>query len=247
MATPAQAAYEQAGGQGNSIKPLVLSHLRLVRSIVNRVCGGLELGVCEEDLISAGTLGLVEAAHRYDSSIGVQFSTFAYFRIKGAVVDCLRANDRLSKSARRRLSELRSHIGEFRKRHARRPTIEELADQADMEEEEVLQYLSYEKWDYVGSLEDRVPDSCGEGNVLAGLIAADAATPLEQLQWKERIERVVQAIERLPQREKEIIVMYYYEDLYMGEMAEVLGISESRVSQLHTQALYNLTRELEGE
>ena len=86
-----------------------------------------------------------------------------------------------------------------------------------------------------------------EGNVLAALIPVDAHTPLEELEWKEKVGLLSQAIEDLPQRQKQIIVMYYYEDLYMAEMAEILGVSESRVSQLHTRALYNLTRKLEEE
>ena len=247
MAIPAQTAYERADGGGKAIKQLVMGHLPMVRHIVSRVRVGLEPALAEEDLISAGTLGLVEAAHRYDPSVGVKFSTFAYSRIKGSVIDCLRANDQLSRSARGQLIELRGHIAEFHKCNGRRPTIVELARQAGLEQKEVLRYLSYEKWDYVGSLQDDAADAQGEHNVLSDLIAADVATPLEELQWKERVERLGVAIEKLPERQKQIIVMYYYEELYMSEMAEILGISESRVSQLHTRALYNLTRKLEAE
>jgi RNA polymerase sigma factor for flagellar operon FliA len=247
MTTPAQTAYERADGQDESIKLLVMEHLALVRCIVSRVHVTFAPTVSEEDLISAGTLGLVEAAHRFDPSMGVKFSTFAYGRVKGAVVDCLRNNDQLAKSAREQLTGLRKCIGEFRKSNARKPTIEELAQETGMTEQGVLKYLSYEKWDYVGSLAANVTDTEGESRALAALIPDDEDTPLQQLESKERVEQLSKAIELLPEREKQVIVMYYYEQLYMAEMAEILGISESRVSQLHTRALYNLTRKLEGE
>ncbi|KPK66189.1 MAG: hypothetical protein AMK73_00865 [Planctomycetes bacterium SM23_32] len=247
MATPAETAYGKAQGREGVIKELVMDHLPLVRSIVSRVCGGLRPSVSEEDLISAGTLGLVQAAHRYDSSQGTKFATFAYARVKGAVVDCLRQSDPLAKSAREQLTALRRHIQEFRKSNGRKPSVEELAAQADMSEEGVLKYLSYEKWDYVGSLQRVVDGPHEQQNPLEELLVSDAETPLDELERQERMERLSQAVQRLPEREKQIIVMYYYEDLYMAEMAEILGVSESRVSQLHTRALYNLTRKLEEE
>ena len=247
MATPAETAYGQAAGRDGTIKQLVLDNLPLVRRIVSRLCASLEMRVSEEDLISAGTLGLVEAAHRFDPAMGVKFATFGYWRVKGAVMDYLRQNDSLGKSARARLGDIRRCVRELSERNGRKPTIEELALAAGMSERDVLKCLSYEKWDYIGSLQDAVDDAEGEGSVLAALIPADAETPLQKLQWKERIERLSAAVKALPEREKQVIVMYYYEDLYMAEMAEILKVSESRVSQLHTRALYNLTRKLEGD
>jgi RNA polymerase sigma factor for flagellar operon FliA len=247
MTTPAQTAYEKADGGDQSIKELVVQHLPLVRRIVRGIHVSLAPAISEEDLISAGTLGLVQAAHRYDPSMGAKFGTFAYGRVKGAIVDCLRANDQLSKSARGQLTGLRRCIREFHERHGKRPTIEELAECAAMSQQDVLKYLSYERWDYVGSLQDSAVDCEDDSSVLAALVPADSETPLEALEAKERIEQLSEAVETLPEREKQVIVMYYYEELYMAEMAEILGVSESRVSQLHTQALYDLTRRMERE
>ena len=247
MPSQAQTAYEKAEGREGAIRQLVMDHLPLVRRIVNRVCAGLELPVSEEDLISAGTLGLVEAAHRFDASVGVKFMTFAYARVRGAVVDCLRADDRLGRLARERLSALRRCIAEFRRAHGCKPTVEEMAERLGISPDEVLKGLSYEKWDCVGSLQDSITEPDGECIALAELLPASTQDPFDALEWKERAEGLARAIEELPEREKQIIVMYYYEELYISEMAEVLGVSESRVSQLHTRALYNLTRKLEGE
>jgi RNA polymerase sigma factor for flagellar operon FliA len=246
MTTPAETAYEQAQEPDGSIKQLVLEHLELVRSIADHIHVGLHPAVSEEDLISAGTLGLVEAAHRFDPSHGVKFSTFAYHRVKGAMMDCLRQNDALGKSARKRLSRVRRAARGFRSEHGRPPRLAELAEAVELTEEAVLRCLSYEKWDSVGSLESTASGGQEEGTALARFVAADSETPLQKLQWKERVDRLCQAISDLPEREQQVIVMYYYEDLYMAEMAEVLGVSESRVSQLHTRALYNLSRKLEG-
>jgi RNA polymerase sigma factor for flagellar operon FliA len=246
MTASPRTAYEKAGDQEQRIRSLVLEHLPLARGIVGRMSVSLGPTVSWDDLCSAATLGLVEAAHRYDESRGTKFETFAYPRVRGAVMDCLRGSDWLGKSARERLGALREHMRELRAHHGRKPTIEELASKAGMSDEDVLKYLSYEKWDSVASLQDCASEGGNDGASLETLIAADIATPLEELEWAEKVELLVRAIHALPEREKQIIIMYYYEDLYMSEMAEVLQVSESRVSQLHTRAIYNLSRMLES-
>ncbi|MGD2175587.1 MAG: FliA/WhiG family RNA polymerase sigma factor [Candidatus Brocadiaceae bacterium] len=246
MVTPAETAYQQADDRAGQIKELVLSHIELVRRLADRLSVNLGADISRDDLVGAGTLGLVEAAHRFDPSKGVRFVTFAYRRVQGAMMDHLRQNDWLGKSARGRLTELRDIINQFRSRDRRHPTIEELAAAADMSEQDVLKYLSYSKWDCVASLDEPGGEAGERTDALRELVAAEVDSPLEKLEWKEKVEQLSEAIERLPERQKQIIVMYYYEDLYMAEMAEILNISESRVSQLHTRAIYDLTRILEG-
>ena len=247
MVTPAETAYQNAREPEDRIQVLVLDHLGLVNRVVDRSFAGLYGLVSRDDMIGAGMVGLVEAAHRFDESKGVKFSTFAYHRVRGAVGDLLRQLDWLGKSAREQLTALKGAIREFQAANSRRPTIEELAELADMSEENVLQYLSYEKWDNVASMDRPVDDPDGGQNVLSSLIAADVETPEESLEWKEKVDQLSAAVQALPERQQQIIVMYYYEELYVSEMAEVLGVSEGRVSQLHTKALYNLTRLLEEE
>ena len=246
MATPAETAYQNAQEREDRIKALVLEHLPLVSRVVDRSFAGMSSLVPRDDMMGAGMLGLVEAAHRYDEAKGVKFATFAYHRVRGAVGDLLRQVDWLGKSAREELTALRKRIREFQGAQGRRPTIEELAEASGMAEEEILRYLSYEKWDNVASIDSFVEDPDGERNVLSSLLASDAETPAESLEWKEKVEHLSTAIHALPERQQQIIVMYYYEELYLSEMAEILGVSEGRVSQLHTKALYNLTRLLEG-
>jgi RNA polymerase sigma factor for flagellar operon FliA len=247
MAIPTRTAYERYDCGGSAVRELVMQHLALVGHIAGRACSSLPPGVSEDDLIGAGALGLVEAAHRFDPSAGVKFTTFAYPRVRGAILDHLREHDPLGKSARERLNSVRRRMNEMRGRDGRRPTIDALAEETGLSEQAVLECLSYEKWESVGSLSQPGGGDGAQPNALAALIPADTASPLEELEWQERLERLSAAIERLPEREKSIIVMYYYEELRMAEMAEILQVNESRVSQLHTRAIYNLTRMLEGE
>lgn len=244
MTKYARTAYETER-EGASVQELVTEHLDLVKRIIYQLPPEFTISADREDLISAGTLGLVEAAHRYDESRGTSFVTFVYQRIKGAVVDYLRRNDLLSKSARGRVQMLRRRSREFRAQHGRSPTIPELAQAVDLPEETVVKFLGYERWDRVGSLATTLEDSEGQQIALAALIPGDMPTPVEKLERQEQIQRLRQAIERLPERQQQLIVMYYYEELYMREIAEVFGVSESRVSQLHTRAIYNLGRMLE--
>ncbi len=245
MTSSPEAAYKEADTESGEIRGLVLDHLPLVHRLAERLSVSLGDETCREDLVGAGMLGLVQAAHRFDRSLGNRFTTFAYPRVRGAMVDFLRRNDVLGKSARERLQELRQVIEQFRANHARKPTMAELAACTGLDEEDVVRSLSYEKWDSVSSLEAQGTGKDSQ-SCLAELIPADTGTPLSKLEWEEQVERLSAAIEALPEREKRIIVLYYYEDLYMAEMAEIMGISESRVSQLHTRALYNLTRIMEG-
>jgi RNA polymerase sigma factor for flagellar operon FliA len=245
MTSPAETAYQEAHDDGDRIKELVLENMSLVHQVVD---GSFRLAsdvVSRDDLVGAGMVGLVEAAHRFDPSRGVQFRTFAYYRVKGAMVDFLRQNDWLGKSAREKLQGIREAIGEFRSAEGRKPSVEELADRLEMSVEDVLKYLSYEKWDSISSIDDSVEGEDGAAGALGDMLEADVETPAERAEWRERLERLSAAIRELPEQQQQVIVMYYYEELYMSEMAEVLGVSEGRISQVHTKALYNLTRILE--
>jgi len=245
MGLPGKTAYADTSGANGGIKQLVTQWLPLVSRVVNSMAVNLDPSVSREDMIGAGTLGLVQAAHRFDESRGTKFSTYAYWRIRGAVVDFLRKSDALSRDALAGVRRLRDAAREFRADTGRVATVEDLAESAGMSEQEVLKFLSYESWQAPLSSLSGPDEGPAEPNILAALVPDDAPSPAQQLERKEQVERLAEAIEGLPEREKQIVVMYYYEDLYMSEIAQVLGISEPRVSQLHTRALYNLTRKLE--
>jgi len=245
MGLPGKTAYADASGANGGIKQLITQWLPLVSRVVNSMTVNLDPSVSREDMIGAGTLGLVQAAHRFDESRGTKFSTYAYWRIRGAVVDFLRKSDALSRGALAGVHRLRDAAREFRAQTGRTATVEELAESTGMTDQDVLKFLSYESWQGPMSSLSAHGGNPTEPGLLAALVPDDGPSPVQQLERKEQVERLAEAIESLPEREKQIVVMYYYEDLYMSEIAQVLGISEPRVSQLHTRALYNLTRKLE--
>lgn len=244
LANDVATTYVEAEHERNKVKDLVVKHLGLVRHMVDRVFGRGLSRQYEEELISVGTLGLVEAAQRFDESCGVKFHTFAYNRVRGAMVDHLRSNDPLNKTARRKLRRLREAAYDFQSRKGRKPRLDELAGEVGLAEEEVLEHLAYEKWDFVASLNNR-REGRGQENLLQPLASSDDdPSPHKQLEWKENVARLKQAIEEMPERQKHVIVMYYFEELNMAEIAAVLGVTESRVSQLHTKALYDLAAKM---
>jgi len=163
----------------------------------------------------------------------------------GAIADHLRQRDYLGKSARERVKQVRGCVQEYQRRTGRKPDVEELCGLTDLSERAVLDSLNDERWDRVVSLAEQVEGEDGKATALIALISGDAEEPLAKLEWEEQVERLAGAIGELPERERQVIVMYYYEDLYMSEIAEILGVSESRISQLHTRALYDLSRKLE--
>ena len=190
-------------------------------------------------------MGLVQAAHRYEPDRGASFVTFAYRRVRGAVIDFLRSRDSVSKSARQRMTRLRRHIRDFREREGRKPSIAEMAAATGLEKDTVCRLLSYERWDGMASLDSSVQDEEGSSTALAQLVPGEQSTPLQDLEKKDLIEEMTDALERLPDRQQKVLILYYYEELYMKEIGEVLGLSESRISQLHSRALYTLSRQME--
>jgi len=242
MTDEATAAYTK--GQ-EEVSELVNDHLGVVKRIVHRLPACMCSSVSRDDLISAGMVGLVQAAHRYEPDRGASFVTFAYRRVRGAIIDFLRRRDCVSKSARKRLTGLRQHIRDFKEREGRKPSVAELAEASGLQEETVTRLLSYERWDDMASLDSQVQDEEGSSTALAQLVPGEQQTPLQELERQELVERLTDALEELPDRQQKVLILYYYEDLYMKEIGEVLGLSESRISQLHSRALYELSRQME--
>ncbi len=235
-------AYAEAA---HSIRDKITNNIALVKRLAETLDVTFQPAVSYEDLISAGTLGLIEAARRYSSASGAKFSTFAYRRIRGAMLDLLRSEDPLGRSARAKLSAMYRAGRDYRAEHGRSPSVDELAELLDCPRHEVLRYLSYEKWNYIHSLEGQGAGGQRDDEDAGGiLLKSDIDTPLEQLEKSDLTEHLTTAIKGLSVREQQVIVMYYYEELYMVEIAEVLGVTQSRVSQIHTEAIYNLERTL---
>ena len=211
-----------------------------VRYLALRLKGRLPKSVELNELISAGTLGLMEAFGKYRASLGVRFDTYAENRIRGAMLDELRRLDWFPRSLRQRVRKLDETIQEFEHKRGYGPTEEELQDATGFSLQEVRDGLEALQNQLCLSL-DALQETLGPD--VAGSSDSDPARAAAQL---ELTEKMASLIDELTPREKLVLSLYYAEELNMRETAEVMGITEGRVSQLHSQALLRLRREFAG-
>lgn len=218
---------------------LILRYVPLVRYVLNRL--SLEPGPEFEDLSSQGLLGLIEAVDRYDPARGTSFSTYATHRIRGHILDSLRALDVLSRSARRRVRLLESAISDLSLRLGRTPEDQELAGHLGLGLDDLQQSMQ-DASRVMLSLDTPEGDSDPYDYV-----ASDAPDMLENLAENDTKAEVVAALAALPERDQLILSLYYRNGLTMKEIGSVLNISESRVCQLHGRILLNLRSQLSGD
>jgi RNA polymerase sigma factor FliA len=228
---------------------LILTYAPLVKYVAGRLGSGLPAHVDEGDLVSYGLLGLINAIERYDSSRDVKFETYAIARIKGAIIDELRAMDWVPRSVRARARDIERAIGQLEAKLHRAPTDEEIAAHVGLTEEELADSLTEISRSSIAALDELWTISSSGGDQVAlidTLEDVDAPDPQSSLAQTEMKEALADAISRLPDREKLVVTLYYYEELTLREIGEVLGVTESRVSQLHTKAILRLKARLAG-
>jgi len=228
---------------------LILTYAPLVKYVAGRLGSGLPAHVDDGDLVSYGLLGLISAIERYDPERDVKFETYAIARIRGAIIDELRAMDWVPRSVRSRAREIERAIAELEAKIGRAPTDEEIAEKLGLSEEELDESLSEIARSSIAAL-DELWTASGSGGEQVALIDTiedtEAPDPQGALSQTELREAIADAIARLPEREKLVVTLYYYEELTLREIGEVLGVTESRVSQLHTKAVLRLKARLSG-
>jgi RNA polymerase sigma factor FliA len=229
--------YLAGGSSAESRDTLIIDHLPKVRFIADRIAAKLPPSVERDDLYGAGVIGLIDAVERYDESRGVAFTTFAEMRVRGAILDNLRSLDWASRSSRRRAREIQAAYSKLEQANGRPATEEEVAADMKMPVAELRETLQEIRGLKITNL-----DECDEetGLSLAEMIADRSATQLDTMERNQQRQMLSEAIERLPERERQVIALYYVEELTMKEIAEVLGVTESRVSQLKSQAAARL-------
>jgi RNA polymerase sigma factor for flagellar operon FliA len=228
---------------------LILTYAPLVKYVAGRLGSGLPAHVEEEDLVSYGLLGLIGAIERYDPNRDVKFETYAITRIRGAIIDELRALDWVPRSVRARAREIERAIAALEAKLHRPPTDEEIAEKIGITGDELEDSLTDISRSSIAALDElwTVGGSGGDQVALIDTIEdADAPAPDSALAATELKEALGEAITRLPEREKLVVTLYYYEELTLREIGEVLGVTESRVSQLHTKAVLRLKARLSG-
>jgi RNA polymerase sigma factor for flagellar operon FliA len=228
---------------------LILTYSPLVKFVAGRLGSSLPSHVDEQDLVSYGLLGLIGAIERFDPDREIKFETYAIARIKGAIIDELRAMDWVPRSVRARARDIERAIAVLEAQLHRAPTDEEIAKKLGMTTEELDDSLTDISRSSIAALDELWTVSSGSGDQVALIDTIEDTSgpqPAQALDQTELREALGEAIARLPEREKLVITLYYYEELTLREIGEVLGVTESRVSQLHTKAILRLKARLAG-
>ncbi len=211
----------------------------LVKRIAYHLMAKLPASVQVEDIIQNGMLGLLDAMSRYEEGLGAQFETYAVQRIRGAMLDGLRENDWLPRSLRRDMRRIETAIHTLEQQKGRQPTEGELAESLGMPLPEYQKMLQEARGYQLVYFED-FTDGDDDDYLDRHSVGTEDLDPLERLLDKNMRDVLVRAIGDLPDREKTVMGLYYEEDLNLREIGEILGVSESRVCQLHSQAIARL-------
>ena len=228
---------------------LILNYAPIVKYVAGRLGSGLPAHVDDGDLVSYGLLGLISAIERYDPDRDVKFETYAIARIRGSILDELRALDWVPRSVRSRARQIERAMSELEAKLGRAPTDDEIAAKVGIEVSELEQSLTDISRSSIAALDElwTISGSGGDQVSLIDTIEDEhGPEPQSAFAQTELREIVADAITSLPEREKLVITLYYYEDLTLREIGEVLGVTESRVSQLHTKAVLRLKARLSG-
>lgn len=208
---------------------LVLHYGWLVHAITRRVMAVSGDYAENDDLSSCGTIGLIKAVEKYDCTKGVTFETFATYRIRGEILDFVRRSDWVPRGVRKRVLEMKQAEDELSITLGRHPSDKELCERLGIEEKTLSKTRTSMEHFHVLSLEEMLYETVGE---LSG-----GESPESALQESELLDMLAKAVEDLPERDRLIITLYYYEELTLKEISEVIGVTESRVSQIHSRAV----------
>ncbi len=230
-------------GDGSARDQLILAYSPLVKYVAGRMGTGLPAHIEEGDLISYGLLGLIGAIERFDLGRNIKFETYAISRIKGSIIDELRALDWVPRSVRSWARQVERTVTELENELRRAPTDEEIAASLDVSVDEFQGILTQISSASIVALDEfwTLSGTGGDKVTLMDTIEDESAPdPARALDIQSVKEMLAEAIRRLPERERIVIGLYYYEGLTLKEIGEVLGVTESRVSQLHTKAILRL-------
>ncbi|MDP8968340.1 MAG: RNA polymerase sigma factor WhiG [Actinomycetota bacterium] len=237
-------------GDERARERLVVAYSPLVKYVAGRMASGLPAHVDEADLISYGLGGLISAIERFELEREIKFETYAITRIKGAIIDELRSLDWVPRSVRARARAIERANTKLEHKLQRAPTDDEMARELEMSVSDFQDALLQISNSTIAALDElwTVSDASGDQvSLLDTLQDPDAPDPAAVIDATDLKDRIADAIARLPEREKLVVALYYYENLTLREIGEVLGVTESRVSQLHTKAVLRLRGRMSDE
>ncbi len=220
----------------------VIKYAPLVKYVAGKVSMGMPQNIEFEDLVSYGIFGLLDAIGKFDPARGIKFKTYAMTRIRGSIFDELRSIDWIPRSIRQKAKQIEQIIAELENKLGRTVEDEEIAKELGVSNGEFQSLLNKLSGTSMISLNDiwYLGDESDEMSILETLEAPDSMNPDILIEKEEIKDYIIDAIRKLPDKEKKVIVLYYYEDLTLKEIGEVLEVTESRVSQLHTKAIMRL-------
>jgi RNA polymerase sigma factor for flagellar operon FliA len=233
----------KADGAESVREALIVHYSPLVKYVAGRIAVGLPQNVEQADLVSYGMFGLIDAIDKFEPDRGFKFETYAISRIKGAVLDELRSIDWVPRSVRAKVRQIERAYAKLEARHHRAPSDEELAEELEWTVEALQAALTQISTVGVAALDEILSGSGERGeSVTLGDTIADRSTagPMGAFEVAETRQLLGQAINGLPEREKIVLTLYYYESLTLSEIGRVLGVTESRVCQIHTKAVLHL-------
>ncbi|MBE3592651.1 MAG: FliA/WhiG family RNA polymerase sigma factor [Thermoanaerobacter sp.] len=222
---------------------IIIKYMPLVKHIVKKLIISDITQSEYEDLINQGVIGLIDAIEKYQPSKGVKFETYATLRIRGEIIDYLRRKDWMPRSLKKKYKKIEKTVETLQQKYNREPTVEEITEACGLNETDVLKTLSYINVSNINSLEEAI-----ENNFKLHAISnnVELKNPEEEVLYKELKRKLASAIESLPNKERLVITLYYYEDLNYKDISKILNLTESRISQIHTKAIKRI-REMLGE
>ena len=223
--------------QPNYTNDMVERHAPLVKRIACHLINRLPASVQLEDMVQAGMIGLLEATGKYDATQGASFETYAGIRIRGSMLDEIRKNDWAPRSVHRKAREVAQAVREIENKHGRDARDVEIAETLDMSLGEYYKILQDNSYHKVLSVDD---SSINTGETMLDSISDNAVSVVDGMQRDDTKRLLAEAIAGLPERERLVMALYYDEELNLREIGAVMGVSESRVSQVHSQAVIRL-------
>ncbi len=221
---------------------LILHYSALVKFVAGRIGSALPATVEPQDLVSYGTFGLIDAIERFQPERGFRFETYAVNRIRGAIIDELRRLDWVPRAVRTRARHIQDALAELEHRLQRTATEEEVAAYMGIDVDRLRDDLAAAATGGVVAIEDLVG---GDGSPIGELLADPAAAdPFGAVEAEEVRRLLVDTISRLPERERHVVTLYYFEAMTLSQIAEIVGVTESRISQIHAKAVLSLRNRL---
>ena len=234
-------------GDDSAREQLVLYYVRIVKYIAGRMAIHVPTNVEMNDLVGWGILGLLDAVEKFDHLQDIKFTTYASIRIRGAIIDQIRSLDWAPRSLRSLARRVGAAKEKLRHEKGGEPSVEDVAQELSLDADQVEDAISQLQTAHVLSLDDYLPaEENSESRKIDVMSSAMAPSPEQVAERKERQEQIVQAILQLPDQQQKVLNLYYYEELTLKEIGVVLDVTESRFCQIHSAAMKQLRRDMQG-